>query len=175
MKTSRIGISASPTAWRTTRGVEAARAVCEEAGQREDEEELAELGGLELERPEVDPPLRAARLLREQEDEDHQDDRAPVDRALGATVAIGIDRERDEQRHDAHADRDRLAEHEVALVPLDVVAGDPRDRPEAVGDEGADGSDEQPVEPAHVGEDVDALLRSGTGGGDVQHQPVLVL
>ena len=37
----------------------------EEAGDRKDEEELAELRGLELERAEVDPALRAAHRLGE--------------------------------------------------------------------------------------------------------------
>ena len=72
-------------------------AVGEEAGEREDEEQLAELGRLELEEADVDPAPRAARLLREREHEQHQDDRRGVERPLQAAVAVGVDGERDER------------------------------------------------------------------------------
>ncbi len=46
-----------------------------EPGDRKHEEHLAELGRLELDDPEVDPALRAADLLGEDEDDDHQGER----------------------------------------------------------------------------------------------------
>ena len=54
------------------RVVDRPRPVGEEAGQEEHEEQLAELGRLELEEAEVDPPLRAARVTA-REDEEHQE------------------------------------------------------------------------------------------------------
>ena len=69
--------------------------VGEEARQREHEQQLPELGRLELERPDLDPALRAARGVGEREDEQHPDERQAVDPLLRTAVAVGVDRERD--------------------------------------------------------------------------------
>ena len=98
------------------RPVQPSHAVDEEAGEGEDEEELPELRRLELERPEVDPAPRAARLLRERIHEQHEHDRGRVERQLEAAVAIRVDRERDQHPGEADPRGDQLARHVVALV-----------------------------------------------------------
>ena len=71
-------------------------ALREEAGEREHEEDLPELGRLELERADVDPALGAAHHLAEGEDEHHQPDRAAVENRQPARAATE-DRDRDER------------------------------------------------------------------------------
>ena len=75
----------------------------------------------------------------------------------------GIDRERDEESHEAEAGGDRLAHDVVVLVADDVVARDPRDGPEAVGDDRADGEKQQPVQPAQEADEVDPLAGDARG------------
>ena len=145
--------------------MQAPRAVGEEAGQREHEEELPELGGLELERADLDPPLRAARRVGEREDEQHPGERDAEDRLLRAAVAVGVDQEHDEEAGEAEPGRDRLPDDVVVLVALDVEAGDPGHGPEPVGDDRADGEEEDPVEPAEEADDVDVLARRPGGSG----------
>ena len=132
-----------------------AAALDEEAGDREHEERLAELGGLELERPDVDPPLRAAHGLREHEDEQHEPDGGAVQRPPVALVDGGRDEDRDHHAGEADAGGDRLPGHVVVGVAGDVEAGDPADRPQPVGHERARGEEQQPVEPAHDRPDVE--------------------
>ena len=62
----------------------------EEARDREHEEHLAELGRLELDRPQLDPALRAADRLREGENEDHAADREHVDDAPVTAIQRGV-------------------------------------------------------------------------------------
>ena len=150
--------------------VETAHAVGEEAGQREDEQELAELGGLELERAELDPALRAPGLVAEREDEQHQHDRRGEDRLLRTPEAVRVDCEDEEQPGKAEPDRDRLPHDVVQLVAPDIVARDAGDAPEAVGDQRGDGAEEHPVETAQEGEHGGLLARKGAAGGVVEHQ-----
>ena len=131
----------------------------EEAGDRQHEEQLAELGRLELERPEVDPALRAAHRLGEDEDEDHHADRAAVEEPPVALVDRRRDQDRDEHAGDADRGGDRLPRHEVVRIARDVESRDPRDRPEAVADEGRDGEQQQPVEPPQDCADVEDAER----------------
>ena len=161
----------SPAA--TTLGLaEPARPVGEEAGEREHEEQLAELGRLELEGADLDPALRAARRLGEREDEQHQHERERVDRP---SERGGSDRGRSRARAtkpaNAEAGGDRLPDDVVALVALDVEARDPGDRPEPVGDERRDREQQEPVEPADEADDVDVLAsaRREPRGGVVNH------
>ncbi len=92
------------------------RAVSEEARDCEHEEQLAELGGLELETAQLDPALRAARRVAEWEDEQHQEQSHRVDGLLCAAVSVGVDREDDEESHEAESGGNRLAHDVVVLV-----------------------------------------------------------
>ena len=138
-------------------------AVGEEAREREHEQQLPELGRLELERPDLDPALRAARGVGEREDEQHPDERQSVDPFLRAAVVVGVDREGEQEAGEAEADRDRLTDDVVVLVALDVEARDPGHGPEPVRDDRPDGEQEDPVEPAQEAEDVEVLARGLTG------------
>jgi hypothetical protein len=114
--------------------------------------------GWNWKRAELDPPLRAARRVREREDEQHQDQRDRVDALLRAAVA-GPDRSRGRRgTRRSRAGGDRLAHHVVVLVADDVVPRDARDGPEPVGDDRADREEQHPVEPAQEADEV-ALAR----------------
>ena len=155
-KTSPIGTSPRPIA--VSNGAEladAASALDQEARDREHEEQLSELGRLELERAEVDPALRAAHRLGEHEDEEHDPDRAAVEEAPVTLIDRGRDQDRHDHRDAAERDRDRLARDEVVGVPGHVEPGDAADRPEPVADERHDGEQEQLVEPADDQADVE--------------------
>ena len=130
-----------------------AAALDEEPRDREHEERLAEFGRLELEGAEVDPPLRAAHGLGEDEDEEHDADRRPVDEAPVALVERRRDQRTTTMPATPRATADRLAVDVVVGAPRHVEAGDPGDRPEPVGDEGAGREEQQPVQPAHDGAD----------------------
>ncbi len=131
----------------------------EVAGDRNDEERLAELGRLELERPELDPALRPADGLREDEDEDHQRDRAAVDDAPVAPVERWRGEDRDHEPGSADRGRDRLSRDEVARVAWNVESGDAGDRPQAVADERGDREQQHEVEPSDEGRDIDRVAR----------------
>ena len=129
-----------------------------EAGDREDEQELPELRGLEREEADVDPPRRAARGAADDEHDRDQADRPEEDRAPQPAVQVGIEQQADRERDDADAHVDDLALDVVVRVARHVEAGDARDRPQADGHEPGDAGDEQPVEgPEHAGER-DALV-----------------
>ena len=141
----------------------AAGPIGEEAGQREHEEQLPELGGLELERADLDPPFRAASRIGEREDQQHPDERDAEDRLLRAAVPVGVDQEHDEEAGEAEPGCDRLPDDVVVLVALDVEAGDARHRPEPVRHYGADGEEQDPVEPAEEADDVDVVASHRAG------------
>ena len=124
------------------------RPVGEEAGQREDEEELPELGGLEAEEAQIDPALRPARQRGGEDDEDHQGDRPAVEAAPVAAVDGGVEEHGAEEPETADRRVHALADHVVVRVAGHVVARDARDRPQAVGDDAGDRRDERPVEAA---------------------------
>ena len=127
---------------------DAASALDQETGDREHEEQLSELGRLQLERAEIDPALRAAHRFGEDEDEEHDPDRGAVEEAPVALVDRGRDQDRHHHRDSAERDGDRLAGDEVVGIPRHVEPGDAADRPEPVPDERHDGEQEQVVEPA---------------------------
>ena len=135
-------------------------ALGEEAGDREDEQELPELGRLELERADVDPALRAAHRLRERVDDHHQRERGSVDDAPVTPVQRRRDRDRDDEPDRAERGRDRLPHDEVVRVARDVEARDPCDRPEPVADEGAGREQEDEIEPADERAEVDGVARA---------------
>ena len=110
----------------------------QEAGDRQHEEQLAELGRLELERAEVDPSLRPAHRLGEDEHEHHHADRAAVQNPPVPLVDRRRHDDRDEHPGAAEGDRDRLARDEVARIAEDVEPRDAADRPEPVADERRD-------------------------------------
>jgi hypothetical protein len=151
-------------------------ALDEEPGDREDEEQLAELGRLELDRADVDPALRASDRLREGEDDHHQAQGDAVDDTPVAAVDVGRDRDRGYQPEHSHDGSDRLAHHEVVLVARHVEARDARDRPEPVADERRHGEQQHEVEAPHEAGQVDAVSRARaerlTPGLD-DHQSVL--
>ena len=78
----------------------AARALGEEAGDREHEQELPELGRLEREEADVDPARRAARGAADDEHDRDQADRPDEDRPPVAAVDVGVDEQRDDERDD---------------------------------------------------------------------------
>ena len=126
-------------------------ALDEEPREREHEERLAELRGLELDRPDVDPAPRAADRLGEDVDEDHQRDHAPVDDAPVAAVHVGWDQDREHEPDRADARRDPLPDDVVVGIAGHVEARDPGYRPEAVADEGRRCEQEHEIEPPHHG------------------------
>ena len=98
----------------------AARALGDEAGDREDAEELAELGGLEREEADVDPAGRAACRAAEDEDDGDQADGRREDRAPVAAVDVRVDDHRDDQRE--------AADGHIEDLPVEVVVGCPGSR-----------------------------------------------
>ena len=140
----------------------------EEAGDRQHEEQLAELRRLELERAEIDPSLRPAHRLGKDEDEHHHPDRAAVQNPPVPLVDRRRHDDRDEHPGDAEGDRDRLARDEVVRIAEDVEPRDACDRPEPVADERRDREKQQPVEPPQDRGDVEGAERGrpeqrGTG------------
>ena len=128
-------------------------AVDDEAGDREHEEHLPELGRLELDEPEIEPPLRAADRLRRDENDDHQPERHHVDDLpVPAPEVDGHDRgDHEPDRSDRR--RDALAHDEVVLDTGNVEARDPGDDPEAVPDEAGGREHEDPVQAAQERQD----------------------
>ena len=133
------------------------RAVGEEAGEEEHEQELPELGRLEAEEAEVEPTLRVARDGSGHQHEQHHAEGADVDHPLVAAVVLGIDE--DDRDEGDRADRgvDALPHDVVAGVAGDVVLRDSADRPEPVADERGDRPEQDPVEPAQERGEIDGL------------------
>ncbi len=130
---------------------ESAPVLREETRQREDEQELPELRGLEAEEAKVDPAPRPACERSGEEDEEHQARRPDVDRPVVAAVEVGIDKRRPREPDRADGGEDALAHDEQAAVARHVVLRDAGDRPEPVDDERADCSEQHEVEPADEG------------------------
>ena len=118
----------------------------DEPGERKHEEDLPELGRLELDDAEVDRPLRAADRLGAHEDDDHEPERHSVDEL--PVPAPQLDRhEGDHDEPDRpHGSRRRLADDVVVLGAGHVEARDAGDHPEAVADEAGGGCEQDPVE-----------------------------
>ena len=124
----------------------------EEACDREDEQDLAELGGLELDESEVDPALGAANGLGDEEDEEHQRERRAVEEPPVSAHEVDRHDRGDREPDQADPRGDRLPDDEVVLVPRNVEARDARDHPEPVRDQRERRPEEDPVEAAHEGE-----------------------
>ncbi len=131
-------------------------AVGEEAGERKDEEQLAELRRLEAERADVEPAPRPAGHGAGGEDEQHRPDGADVDRAPQALEVGGLERERDGEADEPGRHERGLTDEEVMRAAVDVVVRDPVDRPEPVADQRRNGAREHPVEAAQERELVQA-------------------
>jgi hypothetical protein len=146
----------------------------QEPGDREDEQHLPELGRLELDRPDVDPPLRAAHGLREDEDEDHQADRAEVDRPPATAVERGRDHRCDHEPGAPDGGGNGLTHDEVVRFARDVEPRDAGHRPQPVADERARGEEQHDVEPSDEGGEVDrvAAERDPLASGVDDHQSV---
>ena len=104
------------------RVLDSSRPVGEEPGEEEDEEHLAELGRLQPEKAEVDPPSRAADCRSGHEDEAHHRDRRRVEDAPVPPVDIRIDRDGERQRDRSDRDIEALTDEVVARIAGDVVA-----------------------------------------------------
>ena len=137
--------------------VQPPRALGEEAGEREHEEELPELGRLEREEAEVDPARRAARRVAGDEDDRDQPDGAAEDRPPVAAVEIRVDERRHEQRDAADGRVEDLPVEVVASVSPHVEPRHAGDPPEPDGDEPGDAGEQDPVERAQDGDDRRAI------------------
>ena len=129
-----------------TRVGRSTRALGDEAGDRKNKEELSELGRLEREEADVDPPRRATRGSADDEHNRDQSHRADEDRPPVAPVHVGIDEHADEQGERTNDGIDDLPLEVVMWIARDVVLRDAGDRPETDGDESGDAGHEQPVE-----------------------------
>ena len=133
------------------------RTVSQQTGEEEDEEHLAELGGLELEETEVEPALRAARDGSGEQNERHQSEHHGVDLLSITAVVLGVD----EDGHDEHEHPERgidaLPDDVVVRVSCHVVPRDAGDRPEPVGNEPARCGEQDPVEAPNEGGGLDGL------------------
>ena len=155
--------------------VQPPRPLGDEAGEREDEEQLPELRRLEGEEADVDPARRAAGGAAEDEHDRDQSDGADEDRAPVAPVEVGIDERRDDERDAADGRVDDLPVEVVARVAGDVEPRHAGDPPEPDGDEPGDAGEQHPVERA---EDADEGRALGApvaqpcplGSGVLEHQ-----
>ena len=89
----------------------------EERRQHDDQSDLAELRGLEVEEADLDPALRAAHLFGDRQHRHEQDERDSVERPASPPVRMRVDDGRRRQQDDPDDDVDDLAK--------DVVAGSP--------------------------------------------------
>ncbi len=149
------------------------RAVGEEAGEEEDEQELPELRRLEAEEAQIEPALRVARDRAGHQHEQHHAEGSAVDHSLVAAVVLGVDEDQSDEPDRTDRGVDALPHDVVAGVAGDVVLRDPADRPEPVADERGDGGQQDPVEPGEERGDTDRLaarpaqaLRAGVDGLD---------
>jgi hypothetical protein len=117
-----------------------------EAGERDDEQDLAELGELHLERAELDRAARAARHRAEQLRGEHPGD----DRSEQADAPLAQPRDvqprEDDGRQRADREEGRLALEVVARVAGDVVLGRVGDRHERAGAQAGDRQRQDRVE-----------------------------
>ena len=136
-------------------------AVGDEPREEEDEQDLAELGRLEVEGAERDPALGPAHALRERKDEQEEDDGQAVE-----DTAVTAEDVRVHGRHDAEHDRpdgdvDLLTEDVVVRIAGDVVPGNRPEHPEAVGDDRPDRREQEVVDVAQERADLGRRLRPG--------------
>ena len=123
-------------------------ALGDERGEHDHEDDLPELRRLEVEEADLDPALRAAHLLGEDEHRQEQDDRRAVQRPADPPVGVRIDGRRRGEEHDADGDVDGLPEDVVAGVPGDVVLRHGLQHPQPVDEQAAGGREQQVVEVA---------------------------
>ena len=114
--------------------------------ERENEQELPELGRLEGEEAEADPASRAVRRVPDQQDEGDDNGRAREDRAPVAPVEVRVDQRRCHEHNRAHACIQDLAVEVVARVGRDRELRDSRDAPEPHDDERCDAREQDPVD-----------------------------
>ena len=113
----------------------AAGALDHERGERDDQQHLGELRGLEAEVGELDPAPRAAGGGAEDEHEADRRDHRPVDADPELAEARVVDPRDGEHQRDPDQRVDDLAQHEVERVARDVVAGRRGQGEEAEGDQ----------------------------------------
>ena len=129
MKTSRIGGRASAIGCDyRPRFADPLVPVGEKAGEREDDQQLPELGRLEAEeRRRRSTGASRARPSPSRKTMHEDDERADVDVLLVAAVDVRVDADRDDEPDEADRHEDELAVDEVVGVAGDVVVGDPGD------------------------------------------------
>ena len=128
----------------------AAGALDHERRQRDDQQDLGELRGLEAEVGELDPAAGAARSGSEEEDEADRGDHRRVDADPDLAEARVVDPGDGEHQRDPDHRVDRLAEHEVERLPGNVVAGGGRQGEDAEGDQPDRGGQQHPIEVGQV-------------------------
>ena len=134
------------------------RPVGQQPCEEEDEQQLPELRGLELEETEVQPALRPAGDCTGEQHDHHQPERSAVDRLSMPPVVLRVDEDRCNEHQRAEPRVDALPEDVVVRVAGHVVSGDPGDRPEAEGDQRTGRRKQDPVEPADDRGDLDLLV-----------------
>ncbi len=126
-------------------------AVGQESGDDEDDEDLRDLGRLELEEADVDPAVRPADRLLGDKHDSKQHERGDVERPPQAPVDLrvqgGGEREHDGAERHVHA----LADDEVVRIPGNVVPRDRLQHPEPVGDDSRNRRHEDEIEVAKDG------------------------
>ena len=150
-------------------------ALGDEPREHDDEDDLPELGRLEVEEADLDPAPRAAHLLGQDEHGEEQDDDGAVERPADTAVHVRVDGRGRGEEHDADDDVDRLPEGVVAGVARNVVLRHGLEHPEPVGEQAAGGREQQVVEVAQEraelpGEGLRAggLVDAGDGGGHLE-------
>ena len=143
----------------------------DEGRQREQQRDLAELGGLELEERELDPAARSACREAEREDCGDERDRPDVERPLEAAEALDVDEGERAQGDRAEREVDLLLDHER------VGAGARADHVETERGNAGQREQHQPVETPEAAEEPDAARAAQlagthplTGHEDARHQ-----
>ena len=126
--------------------VHAVAALGHEAREGEDERELAELRGLEVEEADLDPALRPAHLLGEDEHGEQQDERDAIERDAQPPVDVGVHHHRQREEEPADGDVDQLPEDVVVGIADHVVARHRLEHPEPVCDERSSRQEQQVVD-----------------------------
>ena len=107
--------------------------VAQVGGEEDDQHDLRELAGLELERADLDPQPRAVDRLADPRDrrQRHQDDRGDPEQVLVALeppVVVAEREQRQREERDPDHDPERLAEGVVGVQPVDHRHADRREQ-----------------------------------------------
>jgi hypothetical protein len=140
--------------------IEPARPVCDEAGEEEDDQDLPELRGLEVEASELDPALRSADVVADDENDQEEKERDAIEHTAETPIGVGVDRSGDGERDRAEDHVDALADEVEVRLAGDVMARDVGEDPQTVGDDSADDGEQEIVEMAQEGADLGGQMRA---------------